>query len=204
MSWRNRMDKAAVKLALLAALAAGGCATRDDLFVLIPDQEGKTGTLVVSHAKGETVLNAPYAAARMKTESRAEAAAVTPKQAQEVFGKAIATQPARPVSFILYFIEGEDTLTAESEPVVDKIFAEIARRPVPEVVVIGHTDTVGASQYNDSLSLFRAQKVQNELIRRGIPADRIYAAGRGEREPLVPTEDEVAEPRNRRAEISVR
>jgi outer membrane protein OmpA-like peptidoglycan-associated protein len=41
-------------------------------------------------------------------------------------------------------------------------------------------------------------------VRRGIAPDRITTAGRGEREPLVPTADEVAEPRNRRVEISVR
>jgi OOP family OmpA-OmpF porin len=40
--------------------------------------------------------------------------------------------------------------------------------------------------------------------RAGIAPARIRVEGRGEREPLIPTEDEVAEPRNRRAEISVR
>jgi outer membrane protein OmpA-like peptidoglycan-associated protein len=37
-----------------------------------------------------------------------------------------------------------------------------------------------------------------------VAADRIRVAGRGEREPLVPTADEVAEPQNRRVEINVR
>lgn len=46
--------------------------------------------------------------------------------------------------------------------------------------------------------------MRGELARIGIPADRIQAAGRGEREPLVPTPDEVAEPRNRRVEVTVR
>jgi outer membrane protein OmpA-like peptidoglycan-associated protein len=42
------------------------------------------------------------------------------------------------------------------------------------------------------------------LIERGFKADLIEAVGRGEREPVVPTDDEVAEPRNRRAELLVR
>jgi OmpA-OmpF porin, OOP family len=46
--------------------------------------------------------------------------------------------------------------------------------------------------------------VRDELVRVGIPPDRISVAGRGEREPLIPTDDEVAEPRNRRVEINVR
>jgi len=41
-------------------------------------------------------------------------------------------------------------------------------------------------------------------VKAGVAADRISVAGRGEREPLVPTADEVAEPRNRRVEINVR
>jgi outer membrane protein OmpA-like peptidoglycan-associated protein len=80
---------------------------------------------------------------------------------------------------------------------------EIARRPAPEIVVIGHTDRVGAVPYNDTLSLRRAERVRDELVKVGIAADRIRVAGRGEREPLVPTADEVAEARNRRVEINV-
>jgi outer membrane protein OmpA-like peptidoglycan-associated protein len=43
-----------------------------------------------------------------------------------------------------------------------------------------------------------------ELVKLGIAESRIQIAGRGEREPLVPTADEVSEPRNRRVEVSVR
>ena len=87
---------------------------------------------------------------------------------------------------------------------IQQIFAEIARRPAPEIAVIGHTDRVGSVQSNDALSLRRAQKIRDDMVKLGVPADQIQVAGRGEREPLVATEDEVAEPRNRRVEISVR
>jgi len=46
--------------------------------------------------------------------------------------------------------------------------------------------------------------MRDSLVALGIPAGRIQAAGRGKREPLVPTDDNVAEPRNRRVEINVR
>ena len=128
----------------------------------------------------------------------------TPQEVQQVFGPALAAQPTRPVSFTLYFLEGKDELTPESTQVFGQIGAEIARRPAPEIVVIGHTDRVGTAQANDALSLRRAGRVRDDLVRVGIAADRITVAGRGEREPLIPTEDEVAEPRNRRVEINVR
>jgi len=123
---------------------------------------------------------------------------------RQAFGSALAAQPTRPVSFFLYFLADTDELTPDSKRVVGQIFAEIARRPAPEIVVIGHTDRVGAVAYNDALSLKRAEKVRDDLLKLAIPKVRISVAGRGEREPLVPTADEVSEPRNRRVEISVR
>jgi outer membrane protein OmpA-like peptidoglycan-associated protein len=57
---------------------------------------------------------------------------------------------------------------------------------------------------NDRLALERAQAVRDMLVQRGLQASFIRAVGRGEREPLVPTPDEQAEPRNRRVEVIVR
>jgi outer membrane protein OmpA-like peptidoglycan-associated protein len=57
---------------------------------------------------------------------------------------------------------------------------------------------------NDALSLRRAQATRELLISRGFDARRVQAVGRGERQPAVATDDEVAEPRNRRTEIIVR
>jgi outer membrane protein OmpA-like peptidoglycan-associated protein len=88
--------------------------------------------------------------------------------------------------------------------VVTELKAELARRAAPEVTVIGHTDRVGKAEANDALSIKRAQILRTMLIAQGVPSTAIEAAGRGEREPLVPTADEVAEPKNRRVEISVR
>jgi outer membrane protein OmpA-like peptidoglycan-associated protein len=193
-------------LAALALLLLTGCAkpVRDDLYVLMPGQEGKTGTLTVESGGKQAVLDQPYAAARVKEPGRVEAGVVTEQEAKQAFGPALAAQPARPASFVLYFLEARDELTPESQQVVGSILGEIARRPAPEIVVIGHTDRVGTVPYNDALSRRRAERVRDELVKAGVGADRILVAGRGEREPLVPTADEVAEPRNRRVEINVR
>ena len=71
-------------------------------------------------------------------------------------------------------------------------------------MVIGHTDTVGSTDANDKLSQKRAAAVREILVAAGVPAQKIETAGRGERELLVKSDDEVAEPKNRRVEISVR
>jgi outer membrane protein OmpA-like peptidoglycan-associated protein len=192
--------------AALALLLLAGCAkpARDDLYVLLPGAEGKTGALSVDSAGRVAVLDQPYAAARVKELGRVEPGTVTEQEAKQAFGSALEAQPGRPISFLLYFLEGRDELTPESKQIVSTIPDEIARRPAPEIVVIGHTDRVGTVPFNDALSLRRAERVRDELVKAGIAADRMRVEGRGEREPLVPTADEVAEPRNRRVEVNVR
>ena len=179
-----RLLLAACATLLLAACA--GPASRDNI-VLLPEQNGRA-TAVIVNSGGKQVT--PY-------QSNSGEVAST-------FGPALAALPQRPASFQLYFIEGSDTFTDETRRTVEQIFAEIAKRPAPEIAVVGHTDRVGSDQSNDALSLRRAELVRRELISRGIKADNIQASGRGEREPLVPTADNVSEPRNRRVEIIVR
>jgi outer membrane protein OmpA-like peptidoglycan-associated protein len=176
----------------------------EDLIVLLPGPNGRTGAVSVTHGSGQQrILDAPYATARIG-DGRLETGVTTEAEVGRIWGDALAAQPPRPVSFLLYFLEGKDELTPDSQRVIQQIFAEIERRPAPEIAVIGHTDRVGSVQFNDALSMRRAQKIRDDLVGLGISADQIQVAGRGEREPLVATEDEIAEPRNRRVEISVR
>jgi outer membrane protein OmpA-like peptidoglycan-associated protein len=63
---------------------------------------------------------------------------------------------------------------------------------------------MGPLEYNDTLSLRRAERVRKDFVDRGVPDSAISVAGRGEREPIVATADEVTEPRNRRVEINIR
>jgi outer membrane protein OmpA-like peptidoglycan-associated protein len=185
--------------------AATPAATPPEPFVvLLPDADGKTGAVSVARGADERVLDAPYAAAGVGDDGRLQSLRATPDEVRRIWGDTLDALPPSPVSFLLYFLEGRDDLTPESQQVVQQLFAEIARRSAPEVVVIGHTDRVGAVPFNDALSLRRAQKVRDDLVRLGVAPGEIQVAGRGEREPLVATDDEVAEPRNRRVEISVR
>ncbi len=191
-------------LALLAGLTAllAACATPSETYVLLPDAEGKVSPLTVSGKEKSLTLEQPYAAA-VGDEKSLEAAKLDKAEIDKRFGAALASQPQAPRSFRLYFQEGNE-LTQESQAELEKMFAEIANRPAADIVVVGHTDRVGKLEDNDALSIRRAEKVRQELINKGVPADSIQATGRGEREPLVETEDEVKEPRNRRVEINVR
>lgn len=192
-------------LLLIAAALLAGCASRSETYALLPDERGKTGTLTVHDKAGgaAVVLAQPYAAAA-SAGGRASVVAMDKKAVREQFADALAAQPEPAVTFTLYFLEGRDELTPASTADLRRTLPEIARRPVPDVVVVGHTDRVGKIDDNDRLALKRAQRIKEELVAIGIRAESIQANGRGEREPLLPTADEVAEPKNRRVEVLVR
>ncbi|HET9045691.1 MAG TPA: OmpA family protein [Casimicrobiaceae bacterium] len=198
----NSLARAVAVAALLAIV--GGCATRSETVVLLPEKDGRdTAVTVQRENKDKVVLDKPYAAVK-QSQFGQETYTSNADEVAKKFGATLAAQPARAASFTLYFIEGKDEFTDESKRIVDGLFAEIARRPVPDVIVIGHTDTVGSDASNDALALKRAEIVRTELIRRGIAAENIQAIGRGKRELAIPTADNVAEPRNRRVVILVR
>ena len=203
------MKRAALGLAI--AVLVAGCAKmprvepgRTDLYVLLPGADGKTGALTVTHAGKEAVLDSAHAAARIPKPGALEATKIPETDTRSIFGAALDAQPPRPKSFVLYFLLDSDEFTPETRVTVDGILKEITQRPAPEIVVIGHTDTMGTDDYNDRLSMQRAERIRARLIELGVAPERVLAAGRGKRELLVPTGDQVAEPQNRRVEIVVR
>lgn len=188
---------------LAAAWLAGCAATPQGSVVLLPEAGGKPTAVVVTQGGKEVVLDKPYAGARLSSDGPS-AYASDAAQVQAQFGPALAALPARPTQFTLYFVEGKDEFTDESRRAFDGVLGEIARRPVPDVLVIGHTDRVGNDAFNDQLSRQRAEVVRKALVARGVAAQSIVVVGRGKREPIVPTADGVSEARNRRVEILVR
>jgi outer membrane protein OmpA-like peptidoglycan-associated protein len=180
-----------------------GCATKSGTVVLLPEKDGRSTAVTVQQGDKTLVLEQPYAAADI-TSSGPQAYSTSAAEVQASFGTALAAQPMRSQVFTLYFVEQTDEFTDESKRTVETVILEIARYPVPDIVVVGHTDLTGTDAFNDALARKRAETVRAVLIRRGIASDDIVAVGRGKREPAVPTADGVAEPRNRRVEIVVR
>jgi outer membrane protein OmpA-like peptidoglycan-associated protein len=192
---------ALIAMAGLCVVLAG-CASGGNV-VLLPEKDGRQTAVSIRQGDKEVLLDQPYAAARTSSQGP-RAYVANPQDVSAQFGPALAAQPARATSFTLYFVEGKDEFTEQSQQVVYKILTEIAQRPVPDVLVIGHTDTVGSDQANDVLGQQRADIVRAALIRLGVPADDIRALSRGKRNLAVPTANGVAEPLNRRVEIIVR
>jgi len=173
--------------------------------VLMPDADGKVGKVVVTNRAGaEQTIDQAWQTAVVNRGGSMELKPGDATAESARYATLLTARPPAVLSFNVTFETGSSRLNAGARAVFENVRAELARRPVPEVLVIGHTDRVGTVAANDALSLARAGTVRTLLVEFGIPAAQIEISGRGEREPLVPTADEVPEERNRRVEITVR
>jgi len=76
--------------------------------------------------------------------------------------------------------------------------------PDTTVDVLGHTDNVGAADYNQNLSARRASAVAFVLMDAGVQASRVRSFGRGEDEPVASNQTASGRQQNRRVEIVIR
>jgi outer membrane protein OmpA-like peptidoglycan-associated protein len=176
------------------------------LTVLLPDSDtGTTGRAVVSNPSGSTDLAAERDAT-LATVNRRPGPVGTLSEAdvERLFGDALSALPLTPRRFTLYFRFESDELTDESRALVPAILATVKGRSMPEVVVVGHTDTMGTSFANVALGLKRATTVRDLLVTVGLDSSTIELTSHGEGELIIQTPDETPEPRNRRVEIAVR
>jgi outer membrane protein OmpA-like peptidoglycan-associated protein len=195
----QRLRRLAAPLGLLLLT---GC--NNNLVVVIPDTaDGHVGAVVVETNGSKAVLDTAYAAAAPGS-GALKPAISDAKEVKEIFGTALTAQPAAPSVYTLYFINDSEQLTPDSKPAFEKVFTDVQQRKAPEIVVTGHTDTMGDPTYNDRLSLERAQAVSKLFVARGFPAPSISVAGRGQRELRVETPLNTSEALNRRVEITVR
>jgi outer membrane protein OmpA-like peptidoglycan-associated protein len=206
-------------LAILAALAGTlpiACGPRhgssipsrpvEALVVLLPDPEtGLTGRAVVP-AQGVTAdLQAPRDSTMVRTGQKpSPVAAMSEADVNRIFGSALAALPPAPKHFTLFFKFESDELTDESRALLPQVLAAVKTLAVPEVAVVGHTDTMGTARANVDLGMKRAMMVRGLLIDVGLDPSMILTQSHGEGDLLVKTPDETPEPRNRRVEISVR
>jgi outer membrane protein OmpA-like peptidoglycan-associated protein len=176
-----------------------------DLIVLLPDSDTKTtGAAGVSNPLGSVDLAAEREAALVTTGRAPVLTRLTPVDVEKMFGEALSALPPAPRRFTLFFRFESDELTDQSQALIPQILAAVKEHAVQDVVVIGHTDTMGTQPANYGLGLKRAMMVRNILVTAGLDGSTIEATSVGELDPLIKTADETPEPRNRRVDISVR
>ncbi len=182
------------------------CSTPRNVFVLLPEEDGSVGKITVSNAQGTQSLSKPWQATGMNSAKQApiKPQQMDPTTVKAIFKDALAAQPLPPERFILYFKADSTDLTQDSQKLIPEVLQTIHERQSTDTSVIGHTDTSGAASYNLQLSRQRAEIIGRILSARGVAPDILEISSHGEGNPLVPTGDNVFEPRNRRVEITVR
>ena len=202
VNWRRLLGTSVLALAAFLAGCASKPATQ---VVLLPQADGSPSAVKVqSGATPAQTLSEPYQRLVVRADASAVLDHTTAEAVRKDFPALFSSMPPASTRSVLLFQTGGTALTPESQARLVQTRDEAMRRRSAELVVIGHTDTVGSQASNDALSLRRAQQVRDLYIQGGFPAARIEAVGRGERELAVPTPDETAEPRNRRVEILLR
>lgn len=92
----------------------------------------------------------------------------------------------------------------ELRTVLDTFANSLRDDPNAQLSIVGHTDSTGSDAINNPLSLERARSVRDYLAARGVSANRIETAGRGEREPVADNNTDSGRARNRRVEMYLR
>ena len=187
------------------ALCAGACAAKGSaVVVLLPDSDKTVGRAGVENKAGAVDLDDANEGARVRKGQRPTVFQLADAEVQQMFAEAIAALPPAPRRFALNFRFESDELTDEARALVPDILALMRQRPAADVVVTGHTDTMGTARANFELGLKRATMVRNLLISAGLDAAQIQVSSLGETDPFVRTPDDTPEPRNRRVDIVVR
>jgi OOP family OmpA-OmpF porin len=103
----------------------------------------------------------------------------------------------------VYFATGSTKLLAKSYAALNELVKVLNSNTSLKLKVDGHTDNVGADDFNMKLSDGRAASVKNYLISKGITADRLESEGFGETMPVADNKTAAGKAKNRRVEMKV-
>lgn len=173
--------------------------------ILLPQEDGKTGSVIVKNQSFSTTLDQPYTYTKVSDgQSDFSVKPIDQKRVTNAFQRLLEAEPVKPVSYILYFKHDSTLLTKESLKLIPQILQSAKEREPSEITIIGHTDSKGSREYNIKLSLHRANAVKKIINAYNAGLRKLYVQSYGENDPLIVTGDNVSEARNRRVEIMIR
>ena len=116
-----------------------------------------------------------------------------------------AVPTAEKVSFAAdaFFDYDKAVLKPEAKEKLDELAGKLDGINLEVIIGVGHTDSMGTDQYNDKLSLRRAEAVKAYLLSKGVEANRVYTEGKGEKQPIADNTTAEGRAKNRRVEIEV-
>ena len=199
----------AVVAATLASSACQSLNTKKEQGAVIGATGGAVVGGVIGHATGSTARGAIIGAA-VGGAAGAIIGHQMDQKAKEIQAKvpgAVVTREGE--GLVVTFASGllfdfdSDQLRAESKRNLDSLAKSLAGFGDSNLLLVGHTDSVGTAGYNLDLSQRRASSVADYLITRGVPAARLATSGRGETDPIAPNDTDADRQLNRRVEVVV-
>jgi outer membrane protein OmpA-like peptidoglycan-associated protein len=129
-------------------------------------------------------------------------------KSNEPYALTVELQKIKPGSAIvlqnIFFDLDKDQMKMESLSELQELAGFLEANPEVRIEISGHTDNQGASEYNEALSLRRANAVKKHLVEReSIGTSRLETMGYGDSKPISPNDTEEGKAKNRRTEFKV-
>ncbi|HEX7019502.1 MAG TPA: OmpA family protein [Gemmatimonadaceae bacterium] len=212
MTVRARQYFAMTAVAAMGAVGITGCQTLQSnkaKGAVIGAAAGGAAGAVIGHATGSTARGAIVGAA-----VGGAAGAIIGHQMDQKAKEIQAKVPGATVTRVgeglvvtfesgLLFNFDSDQLRAEAKANLDNLASSLTNFGDSNLLLVGHTDSVGTSSYNQGLSERRSRAVAVYLMSRGVASTRIQTAGRGETEPIASNSTDAGRQQNRRVEVAI-
>lgn len=218
---RLNITYARLGILLLFLILVAGCASyptevrcdKSRQYVVNKDEHGKKGrvspTGVRSRAAENEKATAHYILRQNCSNQTEECGAATKKVAHPEAGAdkdaslLVGDMPLVLDASNILFEFDKATIKDNYAPELDRWANFFLENPGVEATIYGHTDSVGAEEYNQDLSERRAKAVVNYLVGKGVSPNRLSAVGFGESQPVSENSTEEGRQKNRRVEMKL-
>jgi len=102
-----------------------------------------------------------------------------------------------------FFAFDKAVLQPAGKAKLEDLVSKLQGTDIEVVIATGHTDWTGTDAYNQKLSVRRAEAVKAFLVSKGLPAERVFAEGKGEKQPVASNKTKDGRAQNRRVEVEV-
>lgn len=185
-----------------SVLFFSGCASKGVQITLLPEEDGKIGTISIADSKGEThTINSAYEALDISEKGEIVRVRENNESVRIKYAEVLDALPQKPQSYLFHFNFDSASLNEKQLIELKQIARDIEAKNSVQVICIGHSDSAGDKEYNKTLSEQRARKVAEKLVSYSVDKSLILLRYYGDANPLDTSKTKEGNAKNRRVEI---